>query len=227
MIVPRFPIPGVAGGTIKLVRPFLFYVLLFAGYASAFPFIVIYYQGLGFSGAEIGLLTGISPLVTFFGAPFWTRLADSTRRHRLIMSLTMGAGILAVCLAAAPEHFRPDPPHRAGHELLHVAGFLLRRQRHHAHARRKKGALRPHPPRRFDRLCGGGAAGGHLRPEHQPARGFLAGRVHVPDVPAGQPEFRSRNQGRKTRGGRAARAPCCGIRAGSRSSGSRSRAAWR
>ncbi len=95
------------GGKIKLVRPFLFYVLLFAGYASAFPFIVVYYQGLGFSGAEIGLLTGISPLITFLGAPFWTRLADSTRRHRLIMSLTMGAGILAVCLLPLLRTFAP------------------------------------------------------------------------------------------------------------------------
>jgi PPP family 3-phenylpropionic acid transporter len=107
MIVPRFPIPGVAGGAIKYVRPFLFYAFLFAGYASAFPFIVVYYQGLGFSGAEIGLLTGISPLITFFGAPFWTRLADSTRRHRLIMSLTMGAGILAVCLLPLLRAFLP------------------------------------------------------------------------------------------------------------------------
>ncbi|MBN2083970.1 MAG: hypothetical protein JW748_02010 [Anaerolineales bacterium] len=49
MIVPRFPIPGVAGETIILVRPFLFYVLLYAAYASAIPYIVVYYQGLGFS----------------------------------------------------------------------------------------------------------------------------------------------------------------------------------
>jgi MFS transporter, PPP family, 3-phenylpropionic acid transporter len=62
---------------------------------------------LGFSGTEIGLLTGISPLITFIGAPFWTRLADSTRRHRLIMSLTMGAGILAVCLFPLLRTFAP------------------------------------------------------------------------------------------------------------------------
>ncbi|MGB7539620.1 MAG: major facilitator superfamily domain-containing protein 6 [Anaerolineales bacterium] len=92
---------------IKLARPFLFYVFLFAGYASAFPFIVVYYQGLGFSGAEIGLLTGISPLITFLGAPFWTRLADSTRRHRLIMSLTMATGILAVCILPLLRTFAP------------------------------------------------------------------------------------------------------------------------
>jgi PPP family 3-phenylpropionic acid transporter len=78
-----------------------------AGYASVFPFIVVYYQGLGFSGAEIGLLTGISPLITFFGAPLWTRLADSTRRHRLILSVTLGAGILAICLLPLLRAFTP------------------------------------------------------------------------------------------------------------------------
>jgi PPP family 3-phenylpropionic acid transporter len=93
--------------TIKYTRPFLFYLFLFAGYASAFPFIVVYYQSLGFSGAEIGLLTGISPLITFFGAPFWTRLADSTRRHRRIMSLTMAIGILAVCTLPLLRTFAP------------------------------------------------------------------------------------------------------------------------
>lgn len=98
---------GLPEGIIKLVRSFLFYVLLFAGYASAFPFIVVYYQNLGFSGTEIGLLTGITPLVTFFGAPFWTRLADSTRRHRLIMTLTMSGGILAVCVLPLLRAFLP------------------------------------------------------------------------------------------------------------------------
>ncbi len=91
----------------KHFRSFLFYFLLFAGYASAFPFIVVYYQDLGFSGAQIGLLTGISPLITFFGAPLWTRLADSTRRHRLIMSVTMGSGILAISFFPLLSTFLP------------------------------------------------------------------------------------------------------------------------
>jgi MFS transporter, PPP family, 3-phenylpropionic acid transporter len=107
MIAPRFPIPGIPGGTIKLIRPFLFYVLLYAAYASAMPYIVVYYQGLGFSGSQIGVLTGLSPLITFFGAPLWTRLADSTRRHRLIMSLTMLAGIAAVTVMPLLRAFAP------------------------------------------------------------------------------------------------------------------------
>jgi PPP family 3-phenylpropionic acid transporter len=85
----------------------VFYFLLFAAYASAAPFIVVYYQDLGFSGAHIGLLTGMAPLVTFFGAPFWTRLADSTRQYRRIMSLTMGAGVVATCVFPLLRAFLP------------------------------------------------------------------------------------------------------------------------
>lgn len=68
---------------------FSFNFLLFAGFALLSPFFVLYLQSLEFSGAEIGVMAGITPLVTFFGATFWTGLADITRRHRLIMTAGM------------------------------------------------------------------------------------------------------------------------------------------
>ena len=77
--------------------PFSFNFLIFAAFASVAPFFVLFYQDLGFTGAQIGLLTGVPPLVTTFAAPFWTGLADSTNRHRLVMgaALVMGtAGML-------------------------------------------------------------------------------------------------------------------------------------
>jgi PPP family 3-phenylpropionic acid transporter len=77
---------------------FAFNFLLFAGFAFASPFLVLYFQGLGFSGAEIGLLAGVAPLITFCGAPFWTGLADATRRHRLIMTLAMTVGVAGYIL---------------------------------------------------------------------------------------------------------------------------------
>jgi PPP family 3-phenylpropionic acid transporter len=67
----------------------------------------VYFQQLGFSGAEIGLLTGTAPLITFFGAPLWTRLADSTHQHRRIMTFTMGAATLCVCLTPLLHAFLP------------------------------------------------------------------------------------------------------------------------
>jgi PPP family 3-phenylpropionic acid transporter len=78
------------------VWPFAFYFLLYAGSASVSPFIVLYYQELGFSGVQIGLLTGITPLITLFCAPLWTGLADATHRHRLILSLALLAGVAAL-----------------------------------------------------------------------------------------------------------------------------------
>lgn len=80
--------------------PFAFNLVMFAGFAFVAPFIVLYYQRLGFTGAQIGLLTGITPLVTLLAAPLWTTLADATHRHRLIMSLVLLSA--AVLIAALP-----------------------------------------------------------------------------------------------------------------------------
>jgi PPP family 3-phenylpropionic acid transporter len=91
----------------KGLWPFAFYVLMFAGVAFLAPFLVLYYQSLGFSGAEIGLLTGITPLITLVCAPLWTNLADATRRHRLLMSLAILGGTLAVVMFPLFETFAP------------------------------------------------------------------------------------------------------------------------
>jgi len=76
--------------------PFAFYFTYFAGVAFIMPFVVLFYQSLGFSGTQIGLLTGLGPLITLFSAPFWTGLADKTLRHRPVMSLVMLIGIIAI-----------------------------------------------------------------------------------------------------------------------------------
>ena len=82
----------------KRIWPFTFYFLFFSAFASLLPFLVLFYQGLGFSGAQIGLLTGVPPLITLIGAPFGTGLADSTGRHKLIMGLGLTAATVVVLL---------------------------------------------------------------------------------------------------------------------------------
>lgn len=91
----------------RKIWPFTFNFLLFAGIASVSPFIVLYYQGLGFTGAQIGLLTGIAPLITFFSAPLWTGFADATRRHRLIMSLAILVGVITLFVFPLLNAFVP------------------------------------------------------------------------------------------------------------------------
>jgi len=78
----------------KKIWPFSFYFLYYAAMASFLPFIVLFYQQLGFSGVQIGLLTGVPPLITLFAGPFWTSVADKSRRHNLIL----GVGIVSAAL---------------------------------------------------------------------------------------------------------------------------------
>ena len=61
------------------------------------PFLVLYYESLGLSGRQIGLLAGISPLVSLVGAPLWGGLADITRRHKLIWTIAI-AGVITMAL---------------------------------------------------------------------------------------------------------------------------------
>jgi MFS transporter, PPP family, 3-phenylpropionic acid transporter len=82
----------------KKVWPFSFYFLYFAALSSLMPFFVLFYQGLGFNGSQIGLLTGVPPLITLVAAPFWTGLADSKRWHKLVMGVGITVGVLSTFL---------------------------------------------------------------------------------------------------------------------------------
>jgi MFS transporter, PPP family, 3-phenylpropionic acid transporter len=82
----------------KKIWPFTFYFLYFAAFSALMPFFVLFYQRLGFSGAQIGLLTGIPPLITLVAAPFWTGVADAKRWHKLVMGVGMVTAVLSVFL---------------------------------------------------------------------------------------------------------------------------------
>jgi PPP family 3-phenylpropionic acid transporter len=84
----------------KKIWPFSFYFLYYAAIATYAPYIVLYLQSIGLTGAQIGTLMGLLPLITILSTPFWTGLADRTNRHRSVMSLTMLVGI--ACLATLP-----------------------------------------------------------------------------------------------------------------------------
>jgi len=82
----------------KKIWPFSFNILYFAAFAFLLPFLVLFYQQIGFNGAQIGLLTGVPPLITLFGGPFLAGVADSMHRHKLIMSLGIVTAIVVMFL---------------------------------------------------------------------------------------------------------------------------------
>jgi PPP family 3-phenylpropionic acid transporter len=67
----------------------IYYFLYFGAISILFPFLALFYQGQGLTGAQIGLLAGISPLISFFGAPLWTGAADASHRHKLAAMLSI------------------------------------------------------------------------------------------------------------------------------------------
>lgn len=82
----------------KRTWPFMFYMAYFAAGVFLQPNIVLYLQKLGFTGAQIGLLSAITPIVVMLGAPLWTGLADAHNRHKLIMSLTIIISIITASI---------------------------------------------------------------------------------------------------------------------------------
>ncbi len=78
-----------------MLFPSIYYFLSFGAISILFPFLALFYQSQGLTGAQIGLLAAISPIVSFFGAPLWTGVADASHRHKLVALLsTLGVVIV-------------------------------------------------------------------------------------------------------------------------------------
>lgn len=77
-----------------------FYFCFYAAAAALLPFLALHYENLGLSGSQIGFLAGIPPLVSLAGAPLWGALADTSRRHKTILSIAIiGTITLALMLS--------------------------------------------------------------------------------------------------------------------------------
>ncbi len=89
----------------NLFFPSAFYFMYFGALSFLMPFLALYYQNAGYSGSQIGLLTGIAPLITLVGGPFWTGVADSTRRHKTIITAAIAAAIGLALLVPHVNNF--------------------------------------------------------------------------------------------------------------------------
>ncbi len=78
----------------------LLYFLYYAAMASLVPFLVVYYEQIGLSGWQVGVLTALSPFMTLLAAPLWTAIADASNQHRLLILVAAG-GTLALTLLTA------------------------------------------------------------------------------------------------------------------------------
>ncbi len=82
-----------------------FYFIYYAAIACLIPFLTLYYRELDLSGIEIGLLTGLAPLITLVGASIWGAIADATQKYRLILLVAISGTWLSVFLLLQANTF--------------------------------------------------------------------------------------------------------------------------
>jgi len=67
-----------------------FYFLYFGAVGCLSPYLNLYYQRVGLTGLQIGVLSAIAALVTQLASPLWGMLGDSHTPHRTLLSVAVG-----------------------------------------------------------------------------------------------------------------------------------------
>jgi PPP family 3-phenylpropionic acid transporter len=88
-----------------MILPKAYYLLYYGAAASLIPYLPIYYQSIGLSGNEIGMLVAIPPLVMLVGAPLWGGLADATRQHKRLLMLAVALALVSVAALSLITRF--------------------------------------------------------------------------------------------------------------------------
>ena len=82
------------------------YFLYYAAAATLLPFLTIYYQDLGLTGTQIGLLASMPPLLSLMSAPVWGIVSDTMKQRKLSLLIAIGGAILlALALSVARGFF--------------------------------------------------------------------------------------------------------------------------
>ena len=66
-----------------------FYFFFMGGVGCVLPFLSIYYKQLGLSPQQIGLISGLRPIVGFTSGPVWGSLADRFNIHRVLLFISL------------------------------------------------------------------------------------------------------------------------------------------
>lgn len=86
----------------RAVVPGLMFFVFFASAAMLLPFLGLHYRSVGMSESQVGVLSGLKPLMVIFGAGLWSAAADATGRHGALLTLALvGTALAAAALLHA------------------------------------------------------------------------------------------------------------------------------
>ena len=88
------------------MRPFrAYYFLIFAGMAFFTPFLTLYYEEIGLSGAQIGMLAATPSLITFISAPTFGAIADVFQHQKRILGFSIFMVIVGIVTMSLGRSF--------------------------------------------------------------------------------------------------------------------------
>lgn len=82
-----------------------FYFTFYGAASLLIPFLTLHYESLGLNGRQIGLLTGIVPIVTLISSPIWGAIADATQKHKTVLLCAAGSMWAAVLAVSRAQSF--------------------------------------------------------------------------------------------------------------------------
>jgi PPP family 3-phenylpropionic acid transporter len=74
------------------------FLVVYAAASVLLPFLVLYYEKIGLTGTQMGLLAGIPPIMTMIGASLWSGLSDATRRPKPVFMLVISGAMVSVVI---------------------------------------------------------------------------------------------------------------------------------
>ena len=102
-----------------LLRVSIAYLAYFAAVGAAWPYLPIYYRGIGLSLGTIGGLAAIAAAIQLLAAPGWGALADRFPQTRLTLPAATTVGIVGASLLAGAR----DLPAITGGVIVLAAGL--------------------------------------------------------------------------------------------------------
>lgn len=86
---------------------------------AVFPYFSVYYKQLGLSPNQIGIVSGLRPLIGFCSGPLWGSLADRFRLRRIILFVSaLGWLVFITCIGFIP------PPKISNAQCPYVYEFV-------------------------------------------------------------------------------------------------------
>ena len=71
------------------------YFFYYAAAAALLPVLTLYYEQVGLTGSQVGILAALWPAGSVIGAASWGALADATGRHKRVMIATIAGSLVA------------------------------------------------------------------------------------------------------------------------------------